>query len=94
MNYNQVFDENVPKNIEPRKWWQYTWVKIIGISFIVLIIFAIILSLVLIFVVFAPKKLEITTTSSLPVTTTISTSTTTITTAITQQAGKLYINVR
>jgi hypothetical protein len=88
MNYNQLFNENVPQTIEPRKWWQYSWVKIISTSIIVLIILAITLSLVLTFVVVSWKNLKITTTiiaSSPPVTTTITTTTT-------QQSSKLYIS--
>ncbi|CAF1482574.1 unnamed protein product [Adineta steineri] len=89
MHTNQVYSEPVTENNGPHKWWHRRWVKITGISVIVLIVFAVILALVLIFVVFAPKKSEtiitVTTSSSVPVTlTTTSPQTTAMTT--TQQS--------
>ncbi|CAF1077533.1 unnamed protein product [Adineta steineri] len=94
---------NIKTVREPHKWWHHRWVKITGISIIVLIVFAVILALVLNFVVFTPKKSEtsstIATTSSPPLATTISTpsslSTTTplVTSTTTQHAGKVQSNV-
>ncbi|CAF1375347.1 unnamed protein product [Adineta steineri] len=83
MHTNQVYSELVTVNNGTRKWWHRRWVKIIGISVIVLIVVATILALVLNFVVFAPKKSETSTTavtSSSPLTITISTPTSLLTT--------------
>jgi hypothetical protein len=85
MHYNQLFSEYATKNIGPRKWWRQRWVKIICVSFIVLTIFAVTLSLMLKFIILAPLETEITATTtvitpSIPVTTTLPTSLT-ITTA-------------
>ncbi|CAF0856181.1 unnamed protein product [Adineta steineri] len=58
MHANQAYKKGVTVNNGSDKWWHRRWVKITGISVIVLIIVAVILALVLIFVVFAPKKSE------------------------------------
>ncbi|CAF1058745.1 unnamed protein product [Adineta steineri] len=81
MHINQVYRERVTANNGPHKWWHHRWFKIIGIFVIVLIVFAVILALLLNFVVFAPKKLETSTTAA----TSLSPQTTATTT--TQQPG-------
>jgi Na+-transporting NADH:ubiquinone oxidoreductase subunit NqrB len=72
---NQVYSECVTENNGRRTCWHRRLVKIICISFIVLTIFALILSLVLKFAVFKSEKLETATitaiTSSLTTATTI-----------------------
>ncbi|CAF3930477.1 unnamed protein product [Rotaria sp. Silwood1] len=91
MHFNQLHSEDNTKNIQPHKWYHHRWVKIICISFVVLTIFTVTLSLSLVlkFVILAPSKPEtntIATTPSLPVTvTTISTSTLATATTTTQQ---------
>ncbi|CAF1415200.1 unnamed protein product [Adineta steineri] len=77
MNNNQVHSEGIAESHEPQKWWQRCWIVIISTSSIVLIIFAIILSLILKFVVFAPKESEITTVTLPSLATIISTEATT-----------------
>ncbi|CAF4997998.1 unnamed protein product, partial [Rotaria sp. Silwood1] len=90
MHNNQAYTEFGTKNIGPHKWWHHRWAKIIFISFIVLTILAVTLSLVLKFAVFRPKKSEITTTTTTPpLTTTAPTSlasSSTIPTTTTQQS--------
>ncbi|CAF4158816.1 unnamed protein product, partial [Adineta steineri] len=76
MPSNQVYRERVVVNNGPHKWWQHRRFKIIGISGITLIVFAVILALLLNFVVFAPKKSETSTTAA----TSLSSLTTTIST--------------
>ncbi len=58
MQHNQLYNGDVPKNIEPRKWWHYASVKIIFMSFIILTISTVTLSFMLKFVIFAPEKPE------------------------------------
>ncbi|CAF0785492.1 unnamed protein product [Adineta steineri] len=71
MDQNQVYSGCVTGNIEARKWWHRRWVKIIGISLALLTIFAGTLTLLLKFVILAPKQLE--TSTALPRTRTLST---------------------
>ncbi len=88
-NNNEATFEPITENDGTRKWCYYHRIRVIGVTFIVLILSAITLSLVLQYVIFAPRKPEtatIFTPSPSPVTT-ISTST--ITTTTTQQSGKL-----
>ncbi|CAF3839292.1 unnamed protein product [Rotaria sp. Silwood1] len=73
MHNNLVFIEQVNENNEQCKWWHHRWFKIICICFIIVAIVAIVLSLVLKFVIFAPKKQDITT-ATLPSPTTMSSS--------------------
>ncbi|CAF4414826.1 unnamed protein product, partial [Adineta steineri] len=73
MHTNQVYIELDTVNNGLHKWWHRRWVKIIGIFIIILIIFAVTLTLMLNFVIFAPNKSETSTTiatSSSPLTTT------------------------
>lgn len=70
MRRNELYSEDITKSIGPHKWWQLRWIKIICMSFIVLTLFTVILSLML------PEKPETTTVVSillLPVTTTMPT---------------------
>jgi cytoskeletal protein RodZ len=104
MHRNPTFNDNAVTQMRSYQWWQNRRVKLIGISLIVLIIVVITLSLILKFVVFAPKKSEptsatttITSTSSVTtevysttVPETTSTTTTTTTTTTTQQLGRSH----
>ncbi|CAF4415375.1 unnamed protein product [Rotaria sp. Silwood2] len=75
MHTNQAYIGHTTRNNRPRKWWHHRWFKIICISFIILTIFAVTLSLLLKFVILAPKKPDsITTTTTSAAVTTISTS--------------------
>ncbi|CAF3919391.1 unnamed protein product [Adineta steineri] len=102
MYTNEVHSELATINNGPYKWWHRRWVKITGISVIILIVFAVTLGLVLNFVVFAPKKAEtntpVATSSSSPATTistpsSLSTTTPLVTSTTTQHAGKVQSNV-
>ncbi|CAF1236243.1 unnamed protein product [Adineta steineri] len=95
MYTNEVHSELATINNGPYKWWHRRWVKITGISVIILIVFAVTLGLVLNFVVFAPKKAEtntpVATSSSSPATTistpsSLSTTTPLVTSTTTQHA--------
>ncbi len=90
-NNNEAAVELITENNGTRKWCYYHRIKVIGVTFIVLTLSAITMSLLLQYVIFAPREPEtttiLTTTTITPVTTTISTSTITMTT--TQQSGKL-----
>ncbi len=72
MHNNRVFSESVTRNNRPRKWWHRRWFKIIGICFIVLTIFAIILPLVYKRVIVALKEPKNTTIPATQPSTTIS----------------------
>ena len=105
MHYNPLYSEHVSEETIPPKCWHRPLVRIVGISFIILTIFVVTLSLVLKFIILAPSELEIivTVTPSVPpVTTTVSsrqttTSTETTTTTATRTSttsrwpGKRYI---
>ncbi|CAF1449248.1 unnamed protein product [Adineta steineri] len=99
MHTSQVYVELDTVNKEPHKWWHHRWVKITGISIIVLIVFAVILALVLNFVVFAPKKSETSTTAATSSSSSSSspspplTTTPLVTPTTTQQTSKLQSNV-
>ncbi|CAF3417347.1 unnamed protein product [Rotaria sp. Silwood1] len=80
MHHNQAYSKYVNENNGPHKWWHHRWAKIIGISFIVLIIFAVTLSLVLKFAILIPKEPATTTAtpSSAMTTASLTTSTSTL----------------
>jgi len=84
MSYRQLYVEDVAANNSPPRWWARQWLKIIGISFIVLTILVVALALILKFYIFTPDKSETTITT----TTSRTTSRTTVTTTTTQQSGK------
>ncbi|CAF1508273.1 unnamed protein product [Adineta steineri] len=88
MNNNQVHIEGTAGSHEPQKWWHRRWFVIICISAIVLTIFAIILSLILKFVVLAPKESDITI-ETLPSPATRISTEATITEIATQLSSKL-----
>ena len=91
MYKNQAYSEYVAGNNGLRRYWRHRWFKIICISFIVLTLFVVTLSLILKFVILAPSKPETTTTVTSPSpTTTISPVTeSTATTTTTQQSSKI-----
>lgn len=66
MQSNQVHSEGVTVNNGPHPWWHRRGVVFISISFIILTIFAVTCSLVLKFVVLAPKESENNTTAEAP----------------------------
>ncbi|CAF1423703.1 unnamed protein product [Adineta steineri] len=78
MHTNEVYSELAIVTNGPHKWWHRRWVKITGISAIIVIVFAVTLGLVLNFVVFAPKKSE----TNTPVATLSSSLATTISTPL------------
>ncbi|CAF2903503.1 unnamed protein product [Rotaria sp. Silwood2] len=82
-----MHNEHVSENNRLRKLWRHRWFKIICISFIVITILAVTFSMILKFVILAPKK-------DMPITSTTSSSSTTntpLTTVTTtdKQPGKL-----
>jgi hypothetical protein len=87
-----MYNESVTSNNRTRKWWQHRWVAIIGISFIILAISGVAVSLVLKSIILAPKDPTTTTvissslmTSTLPQSTTLTPTkpqTTTLTSAM------------
>ncbi len=73
-----MYTESLTSNNRTHKWWQHRWVAIIGISFLILAISGVAVSLVLKFIILAPKDPTTTTvisssltTSTLPQTTTL-----------------------
>jgi flagellar basal body-associated protein FliL len=88
MHLNQVYSENAVENNGAQKWWHNRRIRIIGISFIVVAIIAVVLSLVLTLAIPASKKPEATTTTT-PGPLTISTPQRTTST---QQPGKFQSN--
>ena len=104
MEYRQLDSEHVTESNRSSKWWHHRWVKVIGITLIILIVFSVTFGLILKLVILAPKKSEtITTATSSPLTTIQSTTTTSLTTittttllstttTTTQQSGKLWSN--
>jgi ABC-type Fe3+ transport system permease subunit len=79
---NQVYSDSVTGNNGRRKWWHRRWVKIICISFIVLTILAVTLSLVLKFAILKSKKPETTDNTATP-------SSLTTTKSVMQHSGEL-----
>jgi hypothetical protein len=75
MRENLRYNEFDIENNRTHKWWHHHWVKIIGISFVALTIFAVALSLVLELVILTAEKPE--------------TITTTTDTTTNQQSGRL-----
>jgi hypothetical protein len=74
MHNNLAYSEHAPKINIALKWWRNRMFKIIFISFVILTIFAITLSLLLKFVILVLNKPETTTKVPLTVTTTVLTS--------------------
>jgi hypothetical protein len=64
MRENLRYSEFDIENNRTRKWWHHRWVKIIGISVIVLTIFAVKLSLVLKLVILTAEKPKTITTTN------------------------------
>jgi hypothetical protein len=64
MGTNNVFNQFHMETNTQSKWWHHRWVKIIGISFIILIILTISLSLLLEFAILTPKQSYTTTTTT------------------------------
>lgn len=66
MDTNRSFIQLDIENKKQPKWWHHRWIKIGGISFTVLIILAISLSMLLNFVTLAPKSYSTITTTTQP----------------------------
>jgi hypothetical protein len=86
MHPNRAYTQRVTGNNRLRKWWRHRWIKIICISFIVLTVLVISLTLLLKFDILAPRKPGSITTTTTPFA--VTTTTTISITTTTQQSGK------